>query len=116
MAEVIWTEPAFDQLNEIAEYIALDKPGAASTLVEKVLSAVEHLQLVPEAGHVPPELPQSVYRELYDFENRGSVRAGLLNISVPGGFEPEMPGISAWFLENPPGKPADSLLPPLLAD
>ena len=65
MAEVIWTEPAFDQLNEIAEYIALDKPGAASTLVEKVLSAVEHLQLFPEAGHVPPELPQSVYRELY---------------------------------------------------
>jgi uncharacterized protein YndB with AHSA1/START domain len=52
----------------------------------------------------------------HDFENRGSVRAGLLNISVPGGFEPEMPGISAWFLENPPGKPADSLLPPLLAD
>jgi len=71
VAEVIWTEPAFDQLNEIAEYIALDKPGAASTLVEKVLSAVEHLQLFPEAGHVPPELPQSVYRELYDFENRG---------------------------------------------
>jgi plasmid stabilization system protein ParE len=65
VAEVIWTEPAFDQLNEIAEYIALDKPGAASTLVEKVLSAVEHLQLFPEAGHVPPELPQSVYRELY---------------------------------------------------
>lgn len=65
MAEVIWTEPSFDQLNEIAEYIALDKPGAASTLVEKVLSAVEHLQLFPEAGHVPPELPQSVYRELY---------------------------------------------------
>lgn len=65
MAEVIWTEPAFDQLNEIAEYIALDKPGAESTLVEKVLSAVEHLQLFPEAGHVPPELPQSVYRELY---------------------------------------------------
>lgn len=65
MAEVIWTEPAFDQLNKIAEYIALDKPGAASTLVEKVLSAVEHLQLFPEAGHVPPELPQSVYRELY---------------------------------------------------
>jgi plasmid stabilization system protein ParE len=65
VAEVIWTEPSFDQLNEIAEYIALDKPGAASTLVEKVLSAVEHLQLFPEAGHVPPELPQSVYRELY---------------------------------------------------
>ena len=65
MAEVIWTEPSLDQLNEIAEYIALDKPGAASRLVEKVFSAVEHLQLFPKAGHVPPELPESVYRELY---------------------------------------------------
>lgn len=42
----------------------------------------------------------------HDFENRGDVRAGLFNISVPGGFELEMPGISAWFLENPPGAPA----------
>lgn len=41
----------------------------------------------------------------HDFENRGAVRAGVLNIAVPGGFEPEMPGISAWFLENPPGAP-----------
>lgn len=41
----------------------------------------------------------------HDFENRGNVRAGLLNVSVPGGFETEMPGISAWFLENPPGQP-----------
>lgn len=42
----------------------------------------------------------------HDFENRGAVRAGLLNIAVPGGFEPEMPGIGAWLLEHPPGAPA----------
>lgn len=39
----------------------------------------------------------------HDFENRGSVRAGVLNFSVPGGFEPSMPMISAWFAEHPPG-------------
>jgi mannose-6-phosphate isomerase-like protein (cupin superfamily) len=39
----------------------------------------------------------------HDFENRGSVRAGVLNISVPGGFEPAMPDIAAWFAEHPPG-------------
>ena len=27
MAQIIWTEPALLDLNEIAEYIALDKPG-----------------------------------------------------------------------------------------
>ncbi|HEY3128953.1 MAG TPA: hypothetical protein VGL91_05805 [Acidobacteriota bacterium] len=31
------------------------------------------------------------------FENRVSVRAGVLNFSVPGPFEPEMPGIAEWM-------------------
>ena len=39
---------------------------------------------------------------VHDFENRTDERAGLLNVSVPGGFENEMPGISAWFAEHPP--------------
>jgi hypothetical protein len=30
------------------------------------------------------------------------VRAGVLNLSLPGGFEPHMPGIVQWFRENPP--------------
>lgn len=39
----------------------------------------------------------------HDFENRGDARAGVLNLSIPGAFEPAMPGISEWFLANPPG-------------
>jgi mannose-6-phosphate isomerase-like protein (cupin superfamily) len=42
----------------------------------------------------------------HDFENRGSVRAGVLNFSVPGGFEPHMPAIGAWFAEHPAGDTA----------
>lgn len=38
----------------------------------------------------------------HDFENRSAARAGVLNISAPGGFEPNMPGILAWFDEHPP--------------
>ena len=38
----------------------------------------------------------------HDFENRGSVRAGVLNFSVPGPFESDMPGIAEWFAKNPP--------------
>ncbi len=37
----------------------------------------------------------------HDFANRTATRAGFLNISVPGDFEPNMPGISAWFLDRP---------------
>lgn len=42
----------------------------------------------------------------HDFENRGSVRAGVLNISTPGNFEQHMPQIVSWFKEHPPGKAA----------
>jgi mannose-6-phosphate isomerase-like protein (cupin superfamily) len=38
----------------------------------------------------------------HDFENRGSVRAGVLNFSSPGPFEPDMPSIVEWFTQNPP--------------
>lgn len=39
----------------------------------------------------------------HDFENRSDVRAGVLNLSIPGGFEQHMPGIAEWFAEHPPG-------------
>lgn len=39
----------------------------------------------------------------HDFQNRGDVRSGMLNLSFPGGFEPHMPAIVEWFKQNPPG-------------
>ena len=39
----------------------------------------------------------------HDFENRGAVRAGVLNFYAPGTFEEHMPGIARWFAEHPPG-------------
>lgn len=41
----------------------------------------------------------------HDFQNRSEGRAGVLNFSAPGGFEPHMPAISEWFAEHPPGRP-----------
>lgn len=38
----------------------------------------------------------------HDFENRSSSRAGVLNLSIPGGFEGSMPEIAKWFAANPP--------------
>ncbi len=38
----------------------------------------------------------------HDFENRGDVRAGMLNVGAPGDFEPNMPGIAEWFRERSP--------------
>jgi plasmid stabilization system protein ParE len=65
VAEIAWTNPALDQLEEIAEYIALDKPEAASRLVKEIFSTVDRLEQFPDSGHLPAELPNSIYRELY---------------------------------------------------
>lgn len=36
----------------------------------------------------------------HDFENRSDGRVGLLNFSIPGGFEEHMPAIVDWFRKN----------------
>ena len=64
MAQVIWTEPALQYLNEIAEFIALDKISAANNLVQKVFSVTERLEKYPKSGRKPPELESSRYLEL----------------------------------------------------
>jgi mannose-6-phosphate isomerase-like protein (cupin superfamily) len=38
----------------------------------------------------------------HDFENRSEARAGFLNFSAPGDFEPRMPGISEALSQNGP--------------
>ena len=64
MAQVVWAEPALQGLDAIAEYIALDNPMAASRLVQRVFEKTERLADFPQSGRIPPELPNSVYREL----------------------------------------------------
>ena len=64
MAEIIWTEPALLDLDEVAEYIALDSPSAASKYVQKVFFQVGRLGLFPNSGKEPEELPQTSYLEI----------------------------------------------------
>ncbi|MDE1251241.1 type II toxin-antitoxin system RelE/ParE family toxin [Vibrio aestuarianus] len=64
MAEIIWTEPALSDLNDIAEYIALENIVAAKQLVQTIFSKVERLQIFPESGRILPELEHLSYREV----------------------------------------------------
>ena len=64
MAEVIWTHSALQDLNDIAEYIALDNEAAAEKLVKSVFNKTDRLSEFPLSGRVPPELQSSVYREV----------------------------------------------------
>jgi len=64
MARIIWADPAVQDLDAIADYIALDKPQAAQRLVQQVLAAVERLQKFPRMGSLPAELRGLPYRQL----------------------------------------------------
>ncbi|MBE0459629.1 type II toxin-antitoxin system RelE/ParE family toxin [Pseudoalteromonas sp. KG3] len=64
MAEIIWTNPALEDLNDIAEYIALSNLLSAKKLVSKIFDKVERLEEFPESGKTPIELSNLNYREV----------------------------------------------------
>ena len=64
MARVIWTEPALNDLDALADYIAIEDPVAAAQLVQRVFEHVEQLEAHPESGRRPPELERSRYRQI----------------------------------------------------
>lgn len=67
MVEIIWTEPALNDLDGIADYIALDKPQAAAKLVQKVFQHVDMLRHHPEAGsRIPELLPAATHRQIVE--------------------------------------------------
>ena len=64
MAEIIWTNPALEDLNDIAEYIALSNLLSAKKLVAKIFDKIERLEAFPESGKKPIELTNLNYREV----------------------------------------------------
>jgi toxin ParE1/3/4 len=64
MARLIWTEPALNDQDAIADYISLDKPEAAQRYVQRVFHAVERLSQFPQSGSIPPEIPHLPYRQV----------------------------------------------------
>ena len=65
MAEIVWTNPALNDLNNIAEYIAVSNLVAAKQLVKEVFAKVDMLEEYPKSGESVSELPSLNYRELY---------------------------------------------------
>lgn len=50
MAEIIWTQPALQELDAIADYIALDNPQAARRLVRQVFEKTGNWKPFPAQG------------------------------------------------------------------
>ena len=62
--EVVWTEPAREDLAAIAAYIARDSEIYAANFVLEVRDAAASLSQFAERGHVVPEFGDATIREL----------------------------------------------------
>lgn len=65
MAKVIWTSAALHQLEAIAEFIALDKPNAASAVVKSIFDLTDQAEKFKYLGRKIPDFPNPAYRQLY---------------------------------------------------
>ena len=63
---IIWTDPAFEDLNSIHQYIAKDFAFYASRLIDRILKRVEQLENHPKSGRVVPEFEIETLRELIE--------------------------------------------------
>lgn len=66
MAEVIWTGPAYRDLLEIAEYIAIDNRDAADSVLRRIMQHVDQLEMHPASGSFVPEMIGSSIRQLVE--------------------------------------------------
>lgn len=85
MAEVIWAAPALNDLDAIADYIALDDPEAARRLVQKIFAHVDQLASHPGLGSKPQELKGWRYRQIVEppcriFYRQDSGRVLILHV------------------------------------
>ena len=61
---ITWSPLAVEQVRDIAEYIAIDKPSVAVTWAEEIFDSVQRLSDFPESGRIVPELKRSEIREV----------------------------------------------------
>jgi len=64
MVEVVWTESAIQDLNDIAEYIAKDSFRYAQLTVEELFYATDILETYPKAGKIVQEFSNESIRQL----------------------------------------------------
>lgn len=64
MKAIIWSPLAIQRVLEEADFIALDKPEAATRWAELTFAAVKRLELHPMSGRVVSELGRAEIREV----------------------------------------------------
>jgi len=62
---IVWTEPALEDLEAAAAYIARDSPRYAAATVREARNAARSLKTFANRGRVVPELGEQAVREIF---------------------------------------------------
>lgn len=68
--QVLWTEVAWRDLEQVAQYIAHDSPNYAAAFVRKARDAARSLADFPNRGRMVPEFDNAAIRETYIYRYR----------------------------------------------
>jgi toxin ParE1/3/4 len=68
MAEIVWTQPAVEDVERIVGYFEIDNPEAANALRRRIVRHVDQLASHPLSGPVIPEMRRhsKLYRQLVE--------------------------------------------------
>ncbi len=64
MIRIIWSPLAIDDVEAIRAYVTRDSADSADLLVERLVAAVERLEVHPLSGRVVPEVGDDTLREV----------------------------------------------------
>ncbi len=70
MAELIWTEKAVEQIEEIGSFIEKDSPFQARRVVQLIIKETRKLKEFSHFGKTIPEVQEEQYREIRVFSYR----------------------------------------------
>lgn len=68
--KVVWSLRAVEDLEAIAQYIAVDSTAYAAAVVETILSTTRKLSPFPFSGRVVPEIGDDHIREWFAYSYR----------------------------------------------
>jgi len=88
--EVLWTETAIRDLEQIVDYVEQEAPLAAQRVFDRIAESSRTLDILPLRGRVVPELARfeiAIYRELIISPYRMIYRVSADSVFVVGVFD-----------------------------
>jgi toxin ParE1/3/4 len=100
--KVAWTETAWQDIEDAANYIAKDSPHYAASFIREARDAARSLSQLAERGRVVPEFNNINVRELFVGSYRLLYQLTAQNVYIIGFIHGARDLLALWERENRP--------------